>query len=400
MGQKSHMILLDYPYTSDFLKETIVQFQLPVVATVPAKEIMGDLKVNWISEQDAVISLRDKPDSKVYTNSENSIAWIEQNTQGTGLPEKIRIFKNKYAFRELIKEAYPDYFFGKLDLRDLDNLDLSSVRFPFIIKPIVGFFSLGVHLVSKTEDWPSIKSKIRSEMEATKALYPKEVVDNTAFVLEEYIEGEEYALDCYFDENGDPVILNVLHHVFKSMDDVSDRLYSSSEKTIRSLEKPILEFLAVISSKIGLRNFPLHIEFRMKSGKLIPIEVNPMRFGGWCTTADLTWYSYGINSYLSFFESQRPDWNKIFEIRQEKTYSLILLDNNSGIPFEEIAYFDFGLLAKDFERPLHIRKVHMEKFGVFGFIFTETGKGNEQELQRILHSDLRSYIKLLPSTLA
>ncbi|MBW3469444.1 ATP-grasp domain-containing protein [Arthrospiribacter ruber] len=394
------MILLDYPYTSDFLKETIVQFQLPVVATVPAKEIMGDLKVNWISERDAVISLRDKPDSKVYTNSENSIEWIEQNTQGTGIPEKIRIFKNKYAFRELIKEAYPDYFFSKLDLGDLDNLVLSSVRFPFIIKPIVGFFSLGVHLVSKAEDWPSIKSKIRSEMEATKALYPKEVVDNTAFVLEEYIEGEEYALDCYFDENGDPVILNVLHHVFKSMDDVSDRLYSSSEKTIRSLEKPILEFLAVISSKIGLRNFPLHIEFRMKSGKLIPIEVNPMRFGGWCTTADLTWYSYGINSYLSFFESQRPDWNKIFEIRQEKTYSLILLDNNSGIPFEEIAYFDFGLLAKDFERPLHIRKVHMEKYGVFGFIFTETGKGNEQELQRILHSDLRSYIKLLPSTLA
>ncbi|PRY86943.1 ATP-grasp domain-containing protein [Mongoliibacter ruber] len=394
------MILLDHPYTSDFLKETILQFQIPVIATPQAQEILGEVNANWLSEKDAADILRNNPETKIYTNSENSIAWIEKHTQGTGLPEKIALFKNKYRFRQLIQEAYPDYFFHKAKLEELSGLDIEGFQFPFIIKPIVGFFSIGVYSVNEPNDWPVVVSKIKAEISRTTELYPKEVVDSTEFILEAYITGEEYAFDCYFDENGKPVLLNVLHHVFKSSEDVSDRLYSSSEEIIKSMEAPIMEFLELIASKVNLKNFPLHIEYRMnEDGKLYPIEVNPMRFGGWCTTADLTWFSYGINSYLSFFNSQKPDWNQVFSARKNKKYSLILLDNQSGIPFEQIAYFDFEQLASDFENPLHIRKVNMEKFGVFGFLFTETSKGNEAELKAILHSNLKEYLKLIPQSL-
>lgn len=395
------MILLDHPYTSDFLKDTIIQFQIPVVATSQAKEILGNVNANWLSEEDAAERIKNNPETKVYTNSENSIAWIEKHTQGTGLPEKIAIFKNKYRFRKLIQEAYPDYFFRKAQLEELENLDITDFQFPFIIKPIVGFFSIGVYSVNKVSDWPLVVSKIKSEINKTKELYPIEVVDNTEFILEAYLNGEEYAFDCYFDDNGKPVLLNVLHHVFKTSEDVSDRLYSSSEEILRTMEAPIMEFLDLIGSKVNLKNFPLHIEYRMnENGKLYPIEVNPMRFGGWCTTADLTWFSYGINSYLHFFNSLKPDWNQIFSSRKNKKYSLILLDNQSGIPFEQIAYFDFEQLAADFENPLHVRKVNMEKYGVFGFLFTETSKGNEAELNAILHSNLKKYLKLIPESMA
>ena len=389
------MILLDYPYTSDFLIETVVKNQFPVVATREAKEILLGKNANLISEEDAINSIISNPLNPIYTNSENSIAWIQQNLKGSPLPEKIETFKNKFRFRELIQEAYPDYFFRSATLSELGQLDINGFKFPFIIKPTVGFFSISVHKVDRPENWPSIVKKIEKQIEKSKSLYPKEVVSNTDFIIEEYISGEEYAFDCYFDEIGEPVILNVLHHVFTSEYDVSDRVYSSSKEVIDRLYRPIMDFLMLISSKIDLRNFPLHIEFRETApGKINPIEVNPMRFGGWCTTADLTWFSYGINSYEYFFQSRRPDWEKVFEKRLDKKYSLILLDNQSDVPQEHIAYFDFESIAKDFENPLHIRNVNMDKFGVFGFMFTETSKGNERELQDILHSDLKKYMVL------
>lgn len=389
------MILLDYPYTSDFLIETVVKNQFPVVATKEAREILRGKNANLISEENAITWFISNQGSPVYTNSENSIAWIQQNLKGTSLREKIETFKNKFRFRELIQEAYPDYFFKSASLSELGNLDITGFKFPFIIKPAVGFFSIAVHKVDKPEDWPSIVNTIEKQIEKTKSLYPKEVVSNTDFIIEEYIRGEEYAFDCYFDEKGEPVILNVLHHVFTSENDVSDRVYSSSMEVIDRLYQPIMDFLNEIGSKIDLRNFPLHIEFReSEPGKINPIEVNPMRFGGWCTTADLTWFSYGINSYEYFFHSKRPNWEEVFENRKDKKYSLILLDNQSDVPQEDIDYFNFEAIAKDFENPLHVRKVNMEKFGVFGFLFTETSKGNQQELEEILHSDLKKYMVL------
>lgn len=389
------MILLDYPYTSDFLIDTVVKNQFPVVATKEAKEILKGTNANLISEEAAIAWVKSNPLSPVYTNSENSIAWIQQNLKGTGLPGKIEAFKNKFKFRELIQDAYPDYFFKSASLSELENLDINDFKFPFIIKPAVGFFSIAVHKVDNPEDWPSIVGKIEKQIEKTKSLYPKEVVSNTDFIIEEYIRGEEYAFDCYFDQKGEPVILNVLHHVFTSEYDVSDRVYSSSEEVIDRLYRPIMDFLQMIGSKIDLRNFPLHIEFReIEPGKINPIEVNPMRFGGLCTTADLTWFSYGINSYEYFFNSKKPDWEKVFENRKDKKYSLILLDNQSDIAQEDIAYFDFEAIAKDFEHPIHVRNVNMDKFGVFGFLFTETSKGNERELEEILHSDLKKYMVL------
>jgi hypothetical protein len=391
------MILLDYPYVSDFLLQTIIENKFPVIATKEAKQIVGNKDINWMAEEDAARNLKDNPQTPIYTNSENSISWIQQNTQGTKLPEIIELFKNKYKFRELVKSAYPDYFFESVAVENLKSLDVSGFKFPFIIKPAVGFFSIAVYKVDKAEDWTDTVEKVESDIIRTQSLYPKEVIDNTEFIIEQYIGGEEYAFDCYFDGEGNPVVLNILHHIFTSENDVSDRVYSSSPEIIHKLQGPILDFLGVIGSKVKLRNFPLHIEIRIdEEGKLFPIEVNPMRFGGWCTTGDLSWFAYGINSYEHFFYTKKPDWEAIFSTRKDKKYSLILLDNTTGFKPHEIERFDFENLLADFEKPLHLRKIDLDKFGVFGFLFTETSTENESELEEILHSDLKKYIHLKP----
>lgn len=389
------MIIIDKPYVSDFLIKTIKENNFQIISTVNAREMIVDNSLNWISEEEAINKLKEDPSTKIYTNSENSIAWIEKNLSFSELPRQIQTFKNKIKFRELLKTSFPNYFFKGIKYNEIRNLDIKDFKFPFIIKPAVGFFSIAVHKVDKADDWNKVLDKIDIEIERLSGMYPTEVIDMNDFIIEEYIRGDEYALDCYFDSEGKPVILNILHHVFLTENDVNDRIYTTSEEIIFRWHSEILEFLVDIGKKVNLKNFPAHIEIRIeKNGKINPIEVNPLRYGGWCTTGDISWFAYGINSYEYFLKGKKPNWKEIFKTRKNKKYSNIVLDNNSGILEEDIKSFDYDLLLKDFEKPLDLRKVDFVKYTVFGFLFVETENGNEEELDRILSSNLRKYITL------
>ncbi|MBN2663045.1 MAG: ATP-grasp domain-containing protein [Bacteroidales bacterium] len=387
------MILLDGPYVSDFLKDTIEKNKIQVVKTDFSTSVLKDKNVNFISENDAIEIFRTNPDPLLYTNSENSISWIERNLSFSDLPKKINYFKDKVKFRELLKPIFPDFFFQKVSFDKIDDFDITNCRFPFILKPAVGFFSIGVYRVDFADEWPKTVANIKAEIYQTRNDYPPEVVNAAELIIEQLIEGEEYAFDCYFNKNGKPVLFGVLHHVFSSGKDVSDRIYSSSKEIILNLKDKIEAFLLKISELADLKNMPLHIEIRVgMDGVIRPIEVNPLRFGGLCTTADLTWFSYGFNPYLYFFNQQKPNWFKILENKDDLIYSLILLDNNSGIAADEIKLFDYEKILADFQNPLHLRKVDFNILHIFGFLFTETKKDNIKELSDILYSDLRKYI--------
>jgi hypothetical protein len=144
---------------------------------------------------------------------------------------------------------------------------------------------------------------------------------------------------------------------------------------------------------MNLRNFPAHAEIRIdKNGKIVPVEINPLRFGGWCTTGDLLGITLGFNSYECYHKNEKPNWDKIFEGKEDKLFSLIVLDNNSGFSASEIKTFDYEKLSKDFEKPVLIRKVDINNYPIFGFVFLETSPQNQMELENILVSDLRKYI--------
>ncbi len=389
------MILIDQPYVSDFLINTIKKNNFQIISTPEAKSLVSDNSLNWITEEEAKIIFVKKPNTPIYSNSENAINWVNNNLAFSKLPTQIQIFKNKIKFRELLKEIYPNYFFKGIKFDELDNLSLENLKFPFIIKPSVGFFSVGVHKVEKTDEWPQILNKIKLEVAAIEGLYPNEVIDTSQFIIEEYIEGEEYAIDCYFNKNGEAIVLNILHHVFSSGKDVSDRVYSTSKKIIEKYIIQVEKFLNKIGNKAHLKNFPIHVEIRIdKNSNIIPIEINPLRFGGWCTTGDLSWYAYEINSYECFLYQKKPNWTEILKTKTNKKYSVIVLDNNSGYKENDIDYFDYKKLLTDFEKPLVLRKVDFNQYPIFGFLFTENNDGNEKELIRILRSNLKEYIKV------
>jgi hypothetical protein len=67
-----------------------------------------------------------------------------------------------------------------------------------------------------------------------KSIFPENVLNTSNFIIEEFIRGEEYAIDYYYDNNGDAVLLNVLHHPFSGTD-TSDRVYSTSKQSLKSI---------------------------------------------------------------------------------------------------------------------------------------------------------------------
>ena len=389
------MILIDKPYVSDFLIETIKKNKFKIVATSEAKKLILDKSLNWISEKEAITLIKNNLNTPIYSNSENIISWVEQNLEFSKLPNQIQLFKNKITFRELVQDIFPNYFFKGVKFEDLDNISITNLPFPFIIKPAIGFFSLGVHKVDKPQEWKQVLTEIKQEINQIKGFYPNEVLNTTHFIIEECIEGEEYAVDCYFNKNGEPIVLNILHHIFSSGKDVSDRIYTTSKEIIEGNIEGIEKFLQIIGEKASLINFPVHVEVRINNqGKIIPIEINPLRFGGWCTTGDLSWYAYGINSYEYFLKGKKPNWKEILNTRKGKKYSIILLDNSTSIDKNNIAYFDYEKVLKDFEKPLSLRKVNFNEYPIFGILFVETSLGNEQELDNILTSKLEKYIVL------
>lgn len=385
------MFLIDKPFVSDFLIDTIRANNFKIIATKNAKELIVDNSLNWIEEEQAVYLMKNNPQTRLYSNSENALIWVEQHLGESELAQQIKVLKNKVQFRALIKNLFPDFYFRQLTLEEIPNLSLEELSFPFVIKPTVGFFSIGVHIVKDEKDW--VKAKKELNPENLKSIFPESVLDTTNFIIEEFINGEEFAVDFYYDANGNVVLLNILHHLFSSGKDTSDRVYSTSKEIITKNTVDIEFFLSKVGKQLNLKNFPAHAEIRIdKDGRIVPIEINPLRFGGWCTTGDLLGITLGFNAYHCFFENRKPNWDELFKGKERKKMSIIVLDNNSGVAPANISHFNYKDLANDFENPVLIRPLDIKKYPVFGFVFTESSFLNQKELTDILTSDLQKYI--------
>lgn len=387
------MFLIDKPFVSDFLINTIRNNKYKIIATKIARELVQDNTLNWVSEAEAISLLRDNPEIAIYSNSENALAWIDLNYGESELSRQLRILKNKVQFREISKDLFPDFYFKQISIDEIQQLGDDEIRFPFVIKPAVGFFSIGVYIVENEKDW--LKAKSALQPEKLKSIFPENVLNTSTFIIEEFIQGEEYAIDYYYDSDGNVILLNVLHHLFSSGTDTSDRVYSTSKEIIEKYKTELEDFLTKIGKALHLKNFPAHAEVRIdKLGKIIPIEINPLRFGGFCTTADLLGVTVGFNEYQCFYENKKPDWPTIFKGKENKIFSVVILDNNSGIHPSDILEFKYSDLANDFEKPVLIRELDINNYPVFGFAFIETTATNKKELMEILTSDLRKYIVL------
>jgi len=385
------MFIIDEPYISDVAEKYIVESQVPILANDFARcSISAD--AHFLSSSEAATHLEKEDFRWLYSNSENAIAWITETFGADSvLARKIDLFKDKAKFRKATSALFPDVTFRKISAAEIETLTFESVGGPFIIKPNVGFISAGVYRVNSAEEWKVVQAKICKATEATACAFPGVVLSGDTFVVESIIEGDEYAIDAYFDEENKPVVLNILHHRFSDELDMSDRLYVTSAKIIEEKLGAIEKFLTDIAGLGDFRGLPVHAEIRIdKEGQIRPIEINPLRFAGWCST-DIAYYGYGINVYEHFAKRTRPDWKTILKGKESEVFALAVIERAESLTDSQI--FDYPEFEKIFSSLISLRRMDYRTFPLYAFVFFQVSPEAIDELDLVLKVDPNRFVR-------
>ena len=382
------MLILEKPYVSETLTRTAIENNYPVLRNAMSEQLAAaGHALNLYNDTDFAAAYRQR--QRLYCMSENGLGWISQHIDDHTLLEKINLLKNKAAFRRICRKLYPDYFFEEVAVSGLDKVDAGTLPYPVVLKPSVGFLSVGVYMVENSKDWKNAVADIRLKFAEASAQFPSFVVGTTHFLIEKMIQGEEYAVDAYFDNECSPVILNIYHHRFASATDTSDRLYCSSKALFDLYGQSFTDFLKATNQVIGLRNFPMHIEFRIENGIAIPIEINPLRFAGFCLN-ELQTHISGLHPVVAYFENRCISKEEMWQGRETDTFSFLVLEKPAGCP--KNAVFNAKKFMADFSDVLEIREVKGIEVGVAATAFTRTDKAHEAELDTLLHLDMHDYM--------
>ncbi|MGC5326482.1 ATP-grasp domain-containing protein [Brevibacillus sp. SYSU BS000544] len=381
------MIFLDKPYASPFLADTLAKTQAPVF--IQNVSVPSQSRLNVTSLPGLLGQIREQKHYPLLTTSENAFELLEKHLPDSQLVRNISLFKNKINFRKWMKQIDPSFFFLELPLHELSQLDPKALPFPVILKPAVGYASWGVYRITNEQEWFTICEQLHNELLLSDSLYSGAVFDSTTFIVEEWIQGDEYAIDAYFDYSGAPVIVNVFKRMFLHENDTSDRIYFTSKAVLQESIDSIKAFLETMGSKANLVNFPLHLEVRIKrNGQIAPIEVNPLRFAGIGTT-ELGYFAYGVNPYEAFIQQDVPDWDNIQSTMDDSVYSFFCADIPTTIHPDSITEFNVEALKKQFSHLLHSYMPNDPRTLAVLFYRTDRLEDN----QKYLELDLSQYIK-------
>jgi hypothetical protein len=375
------MIILAKPYVSEFLIETIKKNNFPVLNNEISDKYLDNKYL--ISDKEAIEKYQ--KGELFYTNSESSIDWIAENLKNSKLSDLIEICKNKTLFRKTISKIYPKYHFREIRLDELKKINIETLNFPFILKPSVGFLSFGVYPINNKSDWQNVLSKIDDDINKLKNIFSSSVVNMTNFIMEDMIFGDEFAIDAYYNNNGEAVILNIFHHPFFDDKDVSDRAYYTNKEIFEKYYDKFKNILNKISKCADFKNFPFHLELRVDNENIIPIEMNPLRFCGWCIT-DIAYYAWNINPYEYYLKQKKPDWKNILKDKNNDYYYFTIGDIPSVIKPNGIDYENY---IKNIKNPLSIRKIDYKNNPIFAVVFAKTD--SLDEIKNILKLDMKKF---------
>ncbi|MCK1995079.1 ATP-grasp domain-containing protein [Peribacillus muralis] len=383
------MIILNESIVSPILLKVLVEEQIPVLEQGQWGDAITNKKLNIKNDTEFFKSMG--MEQRILTNSENGITLLGHFQPDSNEYIWSKLLKDKGEVRKLTKSLYPDFHFQDIDLSMIDDMDKDRIPFPVVIKPNIGYSSVGVHKVKNEQDWDIAVAQLKEDLLLSDGLYDSDVVGSQTILIEEWIQGEEYAIDGYYNQDGEPVILNVFKRLFKDDYDTSDRIYYTSKVAINEIYDDALTFMKNIQTVLPLSNYAVHFEIRKKGDRVIPIEINPLRFAGAGTT-DLGYHAYGMNMYEHYFAGTKPDWNSILAEMDDATYSFFFAEVPLEINLEEVAHIDHDGLQHEFEQVLEYRQLPFQNDRSLAIIFYRSENLNNN--RQLLHLDLLPYLTI------
>ena len=385
------MYIIEKPFVSEYLIDAIINRDWVVLSneTIDTCGLEEDVLNLWSTEKATEYYLKQEF-PLIYSNSELAVKWIVENLPQSNLTKYIKAFKDKFAFREMMKDMYPDFYFKSLEYLDINYIEKDELSFPLVIKPSVGFLNFGVRVVEEPDKWDAVVKTLHKEIATNKSKYDENVINSAIILIEEYIKGDDFSVDAYYDRNGVPVILNIFKRLYKDGDSVCEKLYITSASLMVQYMSKFTLFLNQLGEKLGIKNFPLNIELRInEDGNIVPVEVNPMRFANWCVS-DLAKYAWGFNIYEYFEEQKHPDWNTILQRAGQTIYYASLINIPQGFPKSSVSDFNFNGYLANFSNIFEVRRVNFKSNPLFGVVLGSTS--DTEELDMIVNKEQGPFI--------
>jgi hypothetical protein len=200
------------------------------------------------------------------------------------LPEEVSrralvTLKDKLACRQLLEPLFPGITAQTVPLHDLPSFPFDPGQ-SYVVKPVRACFGSGVRVVTPGADLHGIVAEIAAKVERHRDVLSDGVLSADTLIVELYINGEEYAVDMFYDKARRPVITGICHHPMPHNPAYLHLLYTTSRELFAQFYDPLVQFFTAFNQLLGVRSFPIHAEFRLQNGHLVPIEFNPLRFGG------------------------------------------------------------------------------------------------------------------------
>jgi hypothetical protein len=325
------------------------------------------------------------PEEKLLCTSESILDLIlERLDAKDNRKSAIALLKDKTAFRHAIKPMFPDFYFEEIDPTLLDTLGLDADK-QYVIKPSKGCFGTGVKIVAGDVDLKKIAEQIMAEVKRNSALFSSAVLTEDRVIVEEFIEGEEYAVDMFYDAEGNVVITNIYHHPMPKNPAYLHMLYTTSKEVFEKIYAPAKNFFEELSRILDVRSMPIHSEFKLRDGQLVPIELNPMRFGG-MGLCNLSYHAMGQNAYTSFVEDQEHDWGEVWQEQGNSLNAFVIAYNGQ---FADLAKQepDWEKLRGRFQEVIHEIPFDYQKQLAFGILYVRVAPDSLDELLAIEFDD-------------
>ncbi len=325
---------------------------------------------------------------KICVSVEANLDEVYKHHQDKKWVNKIKMMKDKYEFRQVLKLIFPDFYFEKLVSNDIPKLKIPENK-KVVIKPVRGFMATGVNFADKSTDLEALRNKLEAEISERAKYFTNSVVSSEEVIIEEFIEGDEYASDCYITRNGEIVILNITAHPTHEKFHYLNALYHTNYKMFSQLYDKVRHILSKFHSIVDISNIPIHAEFKLQDEQLIPIEFNPVRFGG-TGYADLTYYFFDVNPFKSFFEEKILSPIQLWEGKHDKYFGRVLAYNGKSVDLNSYQP-DYDKIKSEFSKVLKLQKLDYQNYLTFAVLYVEEKK--LENLMKVLKFEFRDFFK-------
>ncbi len=322
---------------------------------------------------------------KICVTSEATLESILKNLQD---PKKsaIQSMKDKLLFRELLQGDYPSLGYQHINFDDISQLKIIGKK---VLKPVKGCFGTAVKIIDQHSDMLQIAKEIEQEIGKNASVLSESVLSQSEFILEDFIGGEEYAVDMFYDSKGQPHIVNIYYHPLPKHEEYLHMIYYTSKAIFAEVYASAMTFFNRLSEQLPLSNTTLHAEFK-KAEQLVPIEINAMRFGG-MGLGNMIYHSLNINPYQHFIKERSPDWGDIWDKHPDSNFVYFIAYNGTQVD-KTTQRPNLNKLEGEFSRILN-RCIfdYQQQLALGAYTLEET----TDNISRLLQIDFNDYFEAL-----